>query len=422
MMRKRNFWFTFVIAVALGSMMLFALQQDGSQLEIVWSKQWGTAAETGSVDNIALDGQGNIYIVGVTEGNLFGQNQGKWDIFVIKLDSNGKVLWSTQLGSAGKEEGVSGAVDGDGNIYLLTLTEGDWFGKNLGSRDIVLLKLSSSGEILWGKRIGTVEDEFLGAIAVDESNHVYITGETRGSLFGKYRGEKWGEYEGFLAKFDFNGNLIWGKQFTEGEFLEAIAVDGQSNIYVAGTTVDEATNEVVTFLAKFNPDGNLVWRRLFPPTAEEITLLTSIKVDGSGNIYGAGYVAVYVDEQGLVYIPDAFVGKYSGDNGQEIWSKRFKSQEEGEIGKIEEKFRDVAVDGQGYVYVVGFAEGSLFGNHLGAWDIILAKFDGQGNMLWGRQWGSAKGEAGIAIAVDGQGNIYVAGGREWSIFIDKFKQ
>ena len=151
MMRKRNFWFTFVIAVALGSMMLFALQQDGSQLEIVWSKQWGTAAETGSVDNIALDGQGNIYIVGVTEGNLFGQNQGKWDIFVIKLDSNGKVLWSKQLGSAGKEEGVSGAVDGDGNIYLLTLTEGDWFGKNLGSRDIVLLKLSSSGEILWEK-------------------------------------------------------------------------------------------------------------------------------------------------------------------------------------------------------------------------------------------------------------------------------
>jgi len=137
-----------------------------------------------------------------------------------------------------------------------------------------------------------------------------------------------------------------------------------------------------------------------------------------------------VDENKLVSIPDDFVGKYSCDNGQRIWSKRFRSEGEKEI---EEAFLDVTVDEQGYVYVVGYTERSLFGNHLGGIDdVILAKFDRQGNMLWGKQWGSEKGETGAAIDVDGQGNIYVAGATDGDlfgknagktdIFIVKFKQ
>ena len=84
------------------------------------------------------------------------------------------------------------------------------------------------------------------------------------------------------------------------------------------------------------------------------------------------------------------------------------------------------------MYVVGFTEGILFGNRLGEGDVIMAKFDRQGNMLWGKQWGSAKGDVGRAITVDGQGNIYVAGGTngdlygtnagQMDIFIVKFKQ
>jgi hypothetical protein len=248
---------------------------------------------------------------------------------------------------------------------------------------------------------------------------------TTGSLFGKYRGDS---YEGFLAKYDLNGNLVWGKQFS-GEGLEAMAIDSQSNIYVAGVTEDEATNEVANFLAKFNTDGALIWRQVFPYTEDEI--ITSISVDGSGNVFGVGKVNIYSedDESRAIPIPDAFISKYRGENGERLWLKRMKSQ--GEEGK-EEELSDVAVDGQGYVYVVGFTEGSLFDNHLGDFDVVMAKFDGQGNMLWGKQWGSVKDDVGRAIIVDGQGNIYVAGGTngdlygtnagQMDIFIVKFRQ
>jgi len=435
MMMGRKFLFTFIIAFISVSVMLFALQQNSEQLKVVWGKQWGTEA-TELVTGIALDGQDNIYIAGVTKGNLFEQNQGKLDIFIIKLDSEGNVLWGKQLGSE-EEEWCDMAVDGEGNVYLVTVTEGNWFGKNFGNfyKDIVLLKLSSSGEILWSKRIGTEEDEVYDGIAI-ESNHFYIAGGTTGSLFGDYKKGGWGGYEGFLAKFDLNGNLVWGKQFSEEDYFGAISVDSQSNIYVAGLTImkDEANDKIATLLAKFNPNGTLIWKQkyVFPiiTDKDEKEIINSMRLDGNGNIYASGEITVYVDENKLVSIPDAFVGKYSCDNGQRIWSKRFRSEGEKEI---EEAFLDVTVDEQGYVYVVGYTEGSLFGNHLGGIDdVILAKFDGQGNMLWGKQWGSEKGETGAAIDVDGQGNIYVAGATDGDlfgknagktdIFIVKFKQ
>jgi hypothetical protein len=57
----RKFLLTLIIAAVLGSMMLFALQQVGGQLEVVWGKQWGTAAIE-IIDDIALDDQGHVYI------------------------------------------------------------------------------------------------------------------------------------------------------------------------------------------------------------------------------------------------------------------------------------------------------------------------------------------------------------------------
>lgn len=400
-----------MVAVLVG-MILFTSQQDGRQLEVVWGKQWGTAGEDW-LSEIALDGQGNIYITGTTTGNLFGQNQGARDVFVVKLDSTGQVLWSKQLGTANDEEMEWIAVDREGNVYITIVTDGDWFGQNLGGRDTVLVKLSMDGQVLWGKRLGTSEDDLARIIALDNQGHIYVAGVTCGSLFAQYQRKEHMEEEGFLAKFDFAGNLVWGKQ-SKDDLPEAIAVNSQDNIYVSGSAYDDANNTIVGFLAKFASDGKAIWRQVLPATVDEAEEgIASLIVDKNNNLYGAGAVWVYMDENRLVSVPDAFLVKYSGADGQRMWSKRLKSEGKGEIA---EEFFDVAIDGQGYVYVVGEAEGSLFGNHLGDVDLVLAKLDAMGNMIWSKQWGSDKRESGIAIAVDGQGNIYVVGGTDGNLF------
>lgn len=424
-MRRIKFWVALITTAVLLGMIVFAFQQSGGQLEVFWGKQWGTTAIEGALD-LALDGKGNIYIAGWTEGSLFGQNQGKTDIFIVKLDSNGQVLWSKQLGTVGDEGSIRIALDGEGNVYLVTETDRDWFGQGFGREDIVVLKLSAAGQLLWGKRFGTNDQDFFTDIAVDQQGYVYIVGLTMGSLFAQYQRGELGEQEGFLAKFDASGNLVWGKQFKD-DVPEPIAVNNQGNIYISGSAYDEVNNTIVGFVAKLSTDGTVIWRKTEPTDANEG--INSLIVDGSGNVYGAGEFVVFLDENVLFGVPDAFVVKYSGVDGSRIWSKRFKSKGEGEI---DEEFLDVRIDGQGYIYVVGEAKGSLFGDHLGDADVVFAKFDGQGNMIWGKQWGSDKGERGTAIAVDGQGNIYVVGGTngnlfgtnagEADVFVVKFRQ
>lgn len=422
----RWFKFALMISLALAVGLVTALYQGQIQNDVMWGKQWGTELDE-SLDGMGSDKQGNIYIVGTTEGSLFGQNQGKHDIFLVKLDSAGQVLWSKQLGTVDDEEMAKIAVDSGGNIYLAITTSGDWFGQNMGGRDIVLVKLSANGQVEWGKRLGTSDDEFALSIASDNHGYIYVVGNTRGSFFAQYqRRELMGE-EGFFAKFDSNGNLVWGKQFKD-DILTAIAIDGQCNIYVGGWGYDDVNNTIITFLAKFTSDGTLKWRQVLPDEES----INSLSVDGSGNVYVAGQVEVYIDENQLVSVPDAFITKHNGADGQRLWSKRFRSQEQNEQDEIYEVFDDITIDGQGNVYVVGSTEGSLFDSNLGERDVILAKFDGQGNMIWSKQWGSAKGESGLAIAVDETGSIYVAGGTngnlfgtnagEADIFVVKFRQ
>ena len=421
----RRFEFSLTISLMLVGSLFMALYQIQAQPEVVWGKQWGSGAKEGSCD-IARDRDNNIYVSGVTEGNLFGQNQGGMDIFVVKLDSGGQVLWSKQFGTKDDEEGASLSIDATGSVYLATSTRGAWFGENLGDKDIVLLKLSADGQLIWGKRIGTDKDEVVHQIVVDRQGYIYAVGWTSGNLFGQ---NQRGDYEGLLAKFDLDGKLALGKQFKD-DLPNAIAVDSQCNIYIGGWTYDNVSNTFVGFLAKFTSDGTLKWKQVLPPT-EEVTI-NSLSIDRNGNVYLVGQVEVYVDENQLVSVPDAFVAKYNGADGQRLWSKHFRSQEQSEQGEIFEVFDDVTIDEQGNIYVVGSAEGSLFGSNLGERDVVIVKIDAQGNIIWGKQWGSAKGESGVAIAIDETGSIYVAGGTngnlfgtnagEAGIFVVKFRQ
>ncbi|MDI1444720.1 SBBP repeat-containing protein [Polyangium sp. 6x1] len=83
---------------------------------------------------------------------------------------------------------------------------------------------------------------------------------------------------------------------------------------------------------------------------------------------------------------------------------------------------DVAVDAQGNVYTIGHFEGALdFGGAIGTltsaggFDVLIAKYDAMGNVLWAKKYGNASNQVGNGIAVDGAGNVYVTGSFQGSI-------
>ena len=93
---------------------------------------------------------------------------------------------------------------------------------------------------------------------------------------------------------------------------------------------------------------------------------------------------------------DAFVAKLDGD-GNMLWLRQFGTP-------AHDGSWSSAADAEGNVYVTGDTNGKLAGTSAGAYDAFLAKYDGSGALLWLRQLGTSASEAGRSVAVDGSGN------------------
>jgi hypothetical protein len=154
----------------------------------------------------------------------------------VKYDGQGKALWTRQFGSASDERVLSVAVDGAGDIYAAGWTAGVMPGqRSSGKRDAFLRKYDSQGKELWTRQLGSPDDDEAESVAVDTAENVYVSGSARGALPGQAEA---GLEDAFIVKYDARGREVWAKQF--GSFMtdqaSNVAVDGTGAVYVAGQT------------------------------------------------------------------------------------------------------------------------------------------------------------------------------------------
>ena len=254
---------------------------------LLWTTRLGTASDD-KARGVAVDGSGNAYITGYTNGSLGGTNQGQWDAFLAKYSSTGGLLWKTQLGTPRDDYAGGVSVDGSGNAYLTGHTAGSLGGTNQGSNDAFLAKYSSTGGLLWKTQLGTANEEQALGVSVDGSGNPYITGVTDGSLGGTHQGS----LDAFLAKYSSTGGLLWKTQVgtSNDDIVSGVSVDGAGNAYIAGLTNGSlgGTNQgsYDAFLAKYSSTGGLLWKtQLGTPSHDEAY---GLSVDGAGNAYIAG--------------------------------------------------------------------------------------------------------------------------------------
>ena len=127
-------------------------------------------------------------------------------------------------------------------------------------------------------------------------------------------------------------------------------------------------------------------------------------------------VGIAVDRSGNTFVGGATNGNLGGPNAGEmdvfltklsvtgavLWSKQIGTSRD-EAGE------DVAVDAAGNALVVGETLGSLSGPSSGANDIFVSKFDANGNLLWSKQFGSKGNDFAGGITLDAAGKIYIGG-------------
>lgn len=268
----------------------FLTKYDGAGT-LLWSRQVGTPAYDITY-GVAADSSGNAYISGFTDGgSLGGPNAGAQDAFLTKYDASGNLLWSRQLGTSTRDEARGVAVDGSGNVYIGGLTQGSLAAPNAGNIDTFLAKYDSAGTLLWSRQLGTVDFDLGLGVAVDSSGNPYLTGWTSGSLGGPTAGG----IDAFVTKYDGTGNLLWSRQVgTSGtDQSYGVAVDGSGNAFISGSTDGSlggpSAGNADAFLTKYDSAGNLLWSRQIGTSTYDET--HGVGVDGPGNVFISGFTS-----------------------------------------------------------------------------------------------------------------------------------
>jgi len=276
----------------------------------LWVKRAGGASgeEIGSAVNITH--QNNILVTGSFTGKSdFGTTiltpRGKMDIFVAKLNSQGKWLWVKQAKVTSKEGvGVDVVSDGEGNAIITGHFRGivDFGGTTFTSSgtylDLFVAKLSRNGKWLWARH-PKIHPVVCWRIAIGKGGDSVVTGYFSGSAaFGTFKIHSYTKNEdAFIAKLDSKGSWVWAKSL--GGFASdsgnGVGIDSKGEVVFVGTFGGPvrfgekdvgAERKDHTSVVKFDEKGKLLWVR--SAFAENYVDGINLAIDNSDNIVVVG--------------------------------------------------------------------------------------------------------------------------------------
>ena len=247
------------------------------------------------LEGIAIDPNDDILFGGHTDASLATANAGGDDLYVMKLDTNGARLWHQQYGSTATDHAMACDADPSGDFYLVGQTNGDLFGSGVsGGADIFLIKMwGATGAYSYIRRAASAGDEWAETITVT-ADAILVGGRTN-SNWGVNINQ--GAEDAVLVKWDLAGTFQWNRQFgTSGyDTIDGIIADDSGSIIVAGSTLGsmEGTcgsyGSVDWYLRAFDHLGAQQWSVQMGSSASDD--LRGFAADTSGNLYMAGFTA-----------------------------------------------------------------------------------------------------------------------------------
>lgn len=392
--------------------MLIAPSMVAAQ-SIEWIRQIGTP-EYESAYAISADTLGNVFMSGFTRGGLGAASAYGSDPFFAKYDSSGNLIWTRQLNAGLGESAWGISADGLGNVYVQGDTSDSLFGPSAGSFDVWLAKYDGNGNELWGRQFGTPQHDEYGTVAAQPLGGGYISGRTTGNFGGTFSG---GSGDHFLARYGVDGDLLWRQQLgiTGGSPYSRLSVEDSGSVFIAGTTGGSLFGPHAGgsdgYLAKYSGDGFLLWGTQFGTSAND-RAHGGVATDSLGNVFVLGAT------QGDLGGPnagdyDVFLTKFTA-TGTQLWTRQFGT---GLLDAGDYVYGGgLVADGHGNVYLAASIETTQqAGVGIVGGDILVAKYDTHGNLVWGQEIGTTESEDRVRIATDGQGNVYFSGATAGSL-------
>jgi hypothetical protein len=323
------------------------------------------------INEIEFDADGRLLVVGTTHGQMFPDlgipHVGGADVFVMKLDPDGDVVWAQQYGTVNDDRGHGLAVDGNGDVLVV----GDG-GADDARIAMHLSRFDRDGARVWTVELALADARVSGVGVGARDGNAYVVGTTTGDLQdvqdhlqAVHLGARHGGYDPYAAKFQPDGTLEWTYQFgtAADDGARAVALDNCAHLRVAGMTM-----------------GNLM-------------------PDGS-NLGGA----------------DLFVVRISTD-GEEIWRTQFGSAADDHLHFSRHVASPLEPEGQSVLVGTTYGDFAGDGAHIGEGDVFVVRLDHDGQEMWRRQYGTEAWDFGHAVAFATDGTLLVAGSADGHSFV-----
>jgi len=290
---------------------------------VSWIKTYGGSGEERGYF-VTTTSDGGYIVTGWT--NSFGA--GGDDLYLIKTDALGEVIWNRTYGGDGDDWGESVVQTEDGGYIIAGKTSS--FGA--GERDFYLIKVNASGELMWNKTYGGSEVEWAFSVDLTNDNGYVIAGYT--GSFGA------GDHDFYVVKTDASGELIWNRTYGGTGYDRSICVSQTSDdgYIVVGYTTSFGTEGEDVYLVKTDASGELIWNRTY-----------------GGVDNDRGYFVVQTEDDGYIVAGwtesfgagsrDAYLIK-TDTLGNPLWNKTYG-------GANLDRFYSVAQDKNGEYVAVG---------------------------------------------------------------------
>lgn len=416
-------------------MILIPFSASGQDSELDWAIHFG-GSKFDVVKASCTDELGNLYLTGFFQDTIIINNKtyvakGNADIFTLKVNQYGNILWLNTAGSNQYrnnlifEMGTSIAVYKNyvfvcGTFAKSALFEPVSLSSN-GGKDIFIAKYhSETGKLIWVKNIGGKGHDMISDMCIDRSGNIVLTGNISSKAkFGDSISDN-NSTASFVSKFDDNGNFLW-LRYVEGKgYLEGVSVvaDKQNNIYWGinfrdGIKSKKETilskGEVDVYIGKLSAEGDLLWQnQLF---GEQTVKMSSLDISIGNEMILTGFFTgkMMFGNKSIEALgqKDIFLCKCN-EKGELIWLKSAG-------GNMDDITKAQFCNSSGEIYLAGeFQESAIFDQDTVYTNentgLFIAKYSIDGNLIWVQNVASGLHKNLTSIAGDPSANIYLTGG------------
>lgn len=266
-----------------------------------WSKAYG-GLEDDYGRAIVHSGDGNVFVMGYTSSFDAEFKQ----IYVLKLNYEGNVLWSKTFGLDRSDYGTSMASTSDGGVVILGETINDINGPK--NSDILLIKLTKDGTIEWSKIYGGKSTDYGYSVSQTSDGGFIVGGET--NSFGA------GEWDCYLLKLDKDGKLEWSKTYGESktDYGRVARQTSDGGYLMVGNTFNFGGADLDIMVVKTDAKGDIQWAKMYGGEKTEYVLNVDIK---DKHVLLSGYTNSFG-----ISVEDAFL-LCMDENGKVSWGKTY---------------------------------------------------------------------------------------------------